>query len=135
MEEAFPVIFGLLVVVMVVIIGTLIFSLVSAGSRAMRNVTSQELTVGARVLGRRTEQRGGGETPISTEHLVTFELVSGERVELKVPSREFGLLAEGDEGQLTHQGTWYRGFERRRVIPTDPSWEAPGGPSLPPPSD
>ena len=45
-----------------------------------------------------------------------------------------GQLAEGDEGQLTRQGTWFRSFERRRVIPVDETWEAPQGPHLPPPT-
>ena len=75
-----------------------------------------------------------GDSAVQTAYFATFEVGSGERIEVKIPPREYGQFAEGDQGQLTHQGTWYRGFERRRVIPTDGSWEAPGGPSLRPPN-
>ena len=34
-------------------------------------------------------------------------------MELAVTGEEYGLLAEGDEGSLSFQGTRYKGFERR----------------------
>ena len=37
---------------------------------------------------------------------------SGDRMELRVSGREYGLLAEGDRGQLTFQGTRYLSFVR-----------------------
>lgn len=49
----------------------------------------------------------------STSYYVTFEVQSGDRMELKVPRSEFGLLVEGDEGVLSFQGTRYLGFERK----------------------
>lgn len=47
-------------------------------------------------------------------YYVTFEVESGDRMELHVPGREYGQLAEGDKGKLSFQGTRYLGFERRR---------------------
>jgi len=47
-----------------------------------------------------------------TTYYVTFELAGGERREFWVSGNEYGLLAEGDRGTLTHQGTRYRGFRR-----------------------
>lgn len=47
-----------------------------------------------------------------TTYYSTFEFVNGERVELKMSSREYGMLAEGDVGILTLQGTRYIDFER-----------------------
>ena len=37
----------------------------------------------------------------------------GDRLELRLPGREYGLLTEGDTGLLTFQGTRYLSFERQ----------------------
>ena len=52
-------------------------------------------------------------TTTSTTYYVTFQVASGDRMELRVGGREYGQLAEGDFGELTFQGTRYLGFERR----------------------
>ena len=49
----------------------------------------------------------------STTYYATFQVASGDRMELLVGGREYGMLAEGDFGELTFQGTRYLGFERR----------------------
>lgn len=48
----------------------------------------------------------------STTYYVTFEVESGDRMEMTVEGREYGMLAEDDIGKLTFQGTRYLGFER-----------------------
>lgn len=48
----------------------------------------------------------------STWYYVTFEVESGDRMELSVSGSEYGMLAEGDTGKLTFQGTRYISFER-----------------------
>ena len=48
----------------------------------------------------------------STSYYVTFQVESGDRMELSVKSSEYGMLAEGDSGRLTFQGTRFLGFER-----------------------
>ena len=48
-----------------------------------------------------------------TRYFVTFELENGGRVELGVKDSEYGMLAEGDQGLLTYQGTRYIGFEQK----------------------
>lgn len=50
----------------------------------------------------------------STSYYVTFEVESGDRIELRVPITEYGLLVEGDRGFLHFQGSLYQGFERKR---------------------
>ncbi|HNV06483.1 MAG TPA: DUF2500 domain-containing protein [Petrotogaceae bacterium] len=47
-----------------------------------------------------------------TTYYVTFQFDTGDRVELKVPYDEFGLLIEGDSGKLKFQGTRFIQFER-----------------------
>lgn len=48
----------------------------------------------------------------STRYYATFQVESGDRMELAVSGPEYGMLAEGDRGTLTFQGTRYLGFER-----------------------
>jgi hypothetical protein len=55
---------------------------------------------------------GMDHTTYSTSCYVTFQVESGDRMELHVAGHEFGLLIEGDRGMLTFQGTRYLGFER-----------------------
>ena len=53
----------------------------------------------------------GFSTTTSTSYYVTFQVESGDRMELPVSGREYGMLAEGDIGKLTFQGTRYLSFE------------------------
>ena len=48
----------------------------------------------------------------STQYYTTFQVESGDRMELAVSGSEYGMLAEGDTGRLTFQGTRFLGFER-----------------------
>lgn len=48
----------------------------------------------------------------STTYYVTFQVESGDRMEFHVAGSEYGMLAEGDTGRLTFQGTRYLSFER-----------------------
>lgn len=50
----------------------------------------------------------------STAYYATFEVESGDRMEFALISSEYGMLAEGDAGILTFQGTRYITFERSR---------------------
>lgn len=127
-----PVLMGIVFVIVVI---SLIVKAARAGRTFAENSASPEQTVAARVVGKRTSTSGGGnDTHVTTTHYATFEVAGGDRLELRVSGREYGQLAEGDTGDLTHQGSWYRGFERTRVIRIDEPWEAPGGASqLPPP--
>ena len=49
----------------------------------------------------------------STSYYATFEVESGDRIELPLSGSEYGMLAEGDRGTLSFQGTRFLGFERR----------------------
>jgi Protein of unknown function (DUF2500) len=77
------------------------------------------LTEHAMVVAKRSNTSGnlqhdaGGS--VSTRYYATFEFSLGDRLEFVVGGREYGLLSEGDQGELTYQGTWYHGFERDRT--------------------
>ncbi|WP_462413504.1 DUF2500 domain-containing protein [Neobacillus sp. Marseille-QA0830] len=69
------------------------------------------LKVSAAVVSKRTKVRGGGPNQrASTSYFVTFQYESGNRTEFRINGREYGQLAEGDEGELSFQGTRYLGF-------------------------
>lgn len=49
---------------------------------------------------------------ISTSYFVTFEVQSGDRMELHVSAKDYGIIAEGDYGNLVFQGTRFHAFDR-----------------------
>ena len=78
-----------------------------------RNNHSPKLTVPASVVAKRMKVSGGhGDTSASTWYYVTFQVDSGDRMELAVSGWEYGQLSEGDQGSLTFQGTRYLNFKR-----------------------
>ena len=118
----FPILFSVIFGVVVVIIAA---QVIRGIAQWHRNNQSPQLTVPARVMSKRTsvshhqtpmagDATGahGYMTTSSSTCCVTFQLSDGERMELHVPESEFGMLVEGDAGQLSYQGTRYLSFER-----------------------
>ena len=115
-------VFGLMFyLVFFAIFGMFIVFAVKGISQWNKNNHSPKLTVPAKVVAKRTNvshhnhnhgTTGMHHTTHSTTYYVTFQVESGDRMELHVAGQEFGLLVEGDEGKLTFQGTRYLGFER-----------------------
>ena len=101
-------------------ISTVLISLVKGVREWNKNNHSPRLTVPATVVTKRTDvtrRRSGGTNGhhhyhTSTNYYVTFEVESGDRMELHLSGPEYGLLVEGDRGKLSFQGTRYLGFER-----------------------
>lgn len=81
-----------------------------------KNNHSPRLTVEADVVAKRTHVTHHQDTEESsrstTTYYATFQVESGDRMELRIPTWEYGLLVEGDHGKLTFQGTRYLGFQR-----------------------
>ena len=102
------------------VFGMIIFSIIRSVSQWNKNNNSPRLTVDAVIVSKRSHNTrhhhhtgtGMGHTHYSTSYYVTFQFQSGDRMELGVDGSEFGLLAEGDRGKLTFQGTRYLSFER-----------------------
>lgn len=101
-------------IVFVLVIGVIIFSLIRGVSQWRKNEASPRLSVPAAVKSKRTHITRNGDHG-RTVYYVTFEFESGDRSELKVTGQEFGLLAEGDYGILSFQGTRYLGFQRENT--------------------
>lgn len=120
---AFEIIFGIFFVLFwIVFIGILIRGILQWN----KNNHSPRLTVDATIVAKRTSvshhHHGnagditgahGYHSSTSTSYYVTFQVESGDRMELHVSGTEYGMLAEGDYGRLSFQGTRYLGFERR----------------------
>lgn len=93
------------------LIATLIVMLLIRGvGRRNKDNRAPRLTIRARVTAKRTDVSGVRRA--STTYYTTFQADDGQRVEFQIDGGEYGLLAEGDEGQLSFQGTHYLGFER-----------------------
>ena len=111
----------LFTIVFVLVIGTFIVTAVKGIGQWNKNNNSPRLTVPATVVSKRTNvtrhHHGGANGHhhhhTSTTYYVTFQVESGDRMELHVAGHEYGLLVEGDNGRLTFQGTRYLGFERQ----------------------
>ena len=109
-------------VVFLLAVGMFVVIAVKGISQWNRNNHSPRLTVPATVVAKRTNvshhhHHGHGHTGMhhsshSTTYYVTFQVESGDRMELHVAGHEFGMLIEGDRGMLTFQGTRYLGFDR-----------------------
>lgn len=105
-----------IMVVFVLVIGGMILFAVRGVSTWSKNNASPRLTVSAQVVTKRTSvthhhgQDNMGHS--STWYYATFQVESGDRMEFAVSGPEYGMLAEGDQGSLTFQGTRYLGFER-----------------------
>ena len=109
------------VVVFVFFIGTFIFILIKGLTQWNTNNHSPRLSVDAKIVAKRMDvthhhhhhgDNMGMHDTSSTSYYVTFEVESGDRIELCVAAHEYGYLVEGDRGKLMFQGTRYLGFER-----------------------
>ena len=97
------------------IFGIILVTIIRGMGQWNKNNNSPKLTVDARVVAKRghtARHPHNTGNHISTTYYVTFEVDSGDRMELHVSGSEFGMLVEGDSGRLCFQGTRYLGFER-----------------------
>lgn len=120
-ENTFAIVLVIVVIGFIVVIGSFIVMAVRGTAQWHRNNQSPRLTVEAELVSRRTNVstfHNGTDmchTSSSTTYYVTFQVDSGDRMEFSVSGQEYGLLAEGDRGKLTFQGTRYLGFEREKA--------------------
>lgn len=113
--------FGIMfAIVFVLVISMFIVTAVRGIGQWNKNNNSPRLTVPATVVAKRTNvsrhrhsgANGHHHHHTSTTYYVTFQVESGDRMELQVAGHEYGMLIEGDSGDLTFQGTRYLGLER-----------------------
>ena len=103
----FPFMFiGVFALVMFVFISTFI----KGAKQSKINRNSPVLDVGAKVVAKRMAVRGDHS---HTYYYVTFEVPSGDRMELHVQGTDYGMMVEGDNGILRFRGNEYLGFTRK----------------------
>ena len=112
--SVFPILF---IIVFAIVIVTFIVTAAKGLSQWHQNNQSPRLTVEATVVAKRqsfSSHRSGGEmhTTTSTRYFATFQVESGDRMELQMSGQDYGMLVEGDRGRLTFQGTRYLDFQR-----------------------
>lgn len=105
----------------VLVIGMFLVFAVKGIAQWNQNNHSPRLTVPAAIVTKRTNvtrhHHGGAgghhHHHTSTSYYVTFQFGGGDRMELLVSGAEYGMLMEGDQGDLSFRGTRYLGFERK----------------------
>lgn len=114
--------FGLFETLFLILFAVVAVSIVSVAISSLgqwhKNNNSPRLTVSATVVARRTNvtrHSNGDNTGLhhtSTTYYATFQVESGDRMEFSLEGNEYGLLVEGDRGNLSFQGTRFLGFQR-----------------------
>ena len=114
--------FGIMfTLVFILVVGMFVVTAVRGIRQWNKNNNSPRLTVPATIVAKRTnvtrhhhnDAGGHYHHHTSTTYYVTFQVDSGDRMELPVNGAEYGMLVEGDRGDLSFQGTRYLGFARR----------------------
>lgn len=112
---------ALFTIAFILILGIIVVSFARGIGQWNKNNQSPRLTVAATVVAKRTDvthhHHHTGDNNLhhshsSTDYYVTFQVESGDRMELHIPHTEYGYLVEGDRGNLSFQGTRFLGFER-----------------------
>ena len=98
-------------IIFIIVFGMIIFSIGSSIKQGIKNNNSPLLTVPAEVASKRIHVQGDNS---HSTYYVTFEVQSGDRMELIVKGEEYGMLVEQDLGLLSFQGTRYISFERQK---------------------
>ena len=122
-DPGFDVTFSIMQVIMllvfVLVLGSIIVTLIRGVGEWNKNNQSPKLTVPATVVAKRPDvhrypvSTGNVQTMhTSTYYYATFQVESGDRMEFEISDMEYGMLAEGDRGMLTFQGTRYLNFHR-----------------------
>lgn len=117
-SEVFPFMF---MFVFIFVFGIIIVTVARSLKQWNTNNHSPRLTVNAELVTKRTQvghhhhsgANGMHHSNTYTVYFATFQVESGDRIELAVSSEEYGMLVEHDYGSLTFQGTRFLSFERR----------------------
>lgn len=107
-------------IVFIFVFGMIIFTFVKGIGEWSSNNKQPVISVVAKVVGKRGHTSSNNHhhdnnhvhSSSSTSYYATLEVESGDRMEFHISAKEFGMIAEGDIGKLTFQGTRYHSFER-----------------------
>lgn len=115
--DTFTIIGTLFPLFFILVIGIILFTIFKGIKQWSYNNKQPRLNVEAIVVSKRTRVSGGSnDSSASTWYYVTFQVESGDRMELAVKGSDYGMLAEGDVGELVFQGTRYHSFTRKQLV-------------------
>lgn len=100
------------------IFGFIVFSIIRGVKEWSYNNKQPVVPVEATIISKResvSHHNHDGHITNSRTYYVGFEFVNGERIEFSIPGRRYGLMAEGDRGTLTFQGSRFISFERNVI--------------------
>lgn len=111
LDSVFPILF---LIVFLCVMGVFAGTFVSAFKQRRKDDRSPRLTVEATIVAKRQDfRKHSGDSMLHyTDYYVTFQVESGDRMELEVEGRDYGMLVEGDKGKLTFQGSRFLSFVR-----------------------
>lgn len=111
------------ILISVVILGIIVFRMITGLRQWNSNNHLPVLIVPAQEVAKRTNvthhnhnNNGNITHTTSTHYFLTLEVESGDRMAFQVHGQEYGMLAEDDFGQLTFQGSRFKGFERGKSM-------------------
>lgn len=113
MFDVFPILF---MIMFLLVFGMILVTFFRGIGQWNKNNNSPRLTVEATVVAKRDQvhrHHHDNHTSSSTSYFVTFQVASGDRMELQMEGRDYGMLVEGDFGDLTFQGTRFLEFVRK----------------------
>lgn len=113
--------FSIFPIIFLIVFGFIVFSIIKS---YVKNSQAPVITVEAKVIGKRTnvshhthhDANNNLSHSTSTTYYITFQTEHGERLELPLSGRMYGLLIEGDIGDLTYQGEWFKDFKRKSNV-------------------
>ena len=101
----------ILTLIPLLMFGIIAFRMVQSARQWNKDNHSPKLTVPVTIPAKRADTSRRKNT-YRTRYYVTFQFESGDRMELELQGHEYGLIVEGDRGNLTFQGGRFLGFER-----------------------
>lgn len=100
----------------ILLFGIMIATIIKGIKEWNKNNHSPKLTVPATVVAKRADvthcHSHANMYSSYTNYYVTFQVESSDRMELHVKDSQYGLMAEGDTGNLSFQGTRFLEFKR-----------------------
>lgn len=103
----------LLKLILLLIAGFVAYTIWRGLKTWMTNQTSPLQSKVVTAVAKRTEVWGGrGHMGTHTSYYVTFEFYNGSRREFEVKPKAYAMIVEGDRGELSYQGSRFKGFVR-----------------------
>ncbi|MCJ8014212.1 DUF2500 domain-containing protein [Paenibacillus sp. KQZ6P-2] len=99
--------------ILIFVICVFAYVIIKVLSTWISNNASEITQKRCKVTDKRTQVWGGSnDISTSTNYYITFEFEDNTRKELYVGDKHYGLISIGDQGELTYQGTRFKGFIR-----------------------